>query len=150
MTDKFNFEEVKASRQKWIEFLRKKGRKKSFGYLDQGNGERCCLGHACYVLGVEKVDIDEGFAYGAREEELRAPGELLKLLGLRGSYGELSERVMITSHYTDDGPRWIGSLAVLNDQTAYSPKMIGDFIEEHYDSVFLNEHEYRERYCING
>lgn len=40
MADKMKFKEVKANRQKWIDFLRKKGRKKATGKLDRGDGKR--------------------------------------------------------------------------------------------------------------
>lgn len=148
MSDKMRFKEVKANRQKWIDFLREDGRKKSIGYLDRGNGKRSCLGHACYVLDVPKAVINEGFAYGAREEELRAPGELVKMLGLRDKHGLFQDKIKVKSGLHDFSKE-VYTLTGLNDHTSYTPKMIADFIEEHYDSVFLSKREYKERYGTN-
>lgn len=136
MSDKISYEQVKANRKKWIDFLREDGRKKAKGVLDRGNEERCCLGHACYVLGVLRRVEDEGVTYGEAGTTSLAPDELLELLGLRNDVGAFKPEI-------DEG---IVSLAALNDYTNYTPKEIGDFIEKHYDAVFMNEEEYERHY----
>lgn len=114
----------------------------------RGDGKRCCLGHACHVLKVAKVDLDDGFAYGVNIDTTLAPDELVKMLGLRDKHGLFRDKIEVISGPHDFSEE-VYSLAGLNDHTSYTPKMIGDFIEDHYDSVFLSKREYKERYGTN-
>jgi hypothetical protein len=146
-----NFEEVKANRRKWIDFLREDGRKKAVDALDVGNEERCCLGHACFVLGVEQhVSVSQensnGIFYGKGWNCGAAPAELIELVGLRSSGGSFAPFTFAVEMNLQS--LMITSLAELNDKTNYTPKEIGDFIESHYDYVFLNEEEYMEKYEV--
>lgn len=150
MSNKLTFEEVKANRQIWLAFLRKKGRKKATQILDAGDGKRCCLGHACFALNIERRAYATFIVYGASDEPSLAPFEVRRKLGIRSSAGDLEKMVDITNdkRRKNGDLREVRSLAKLNDETSFTPKMIADFIEEQYDNVFLSEEEYKERYGV--
>lgn len=140
-----NFEDVKANRQKWIDFLREEGRVKAVNILDNGNEKRCCLGHACFVLGVTRhvERMSNGVAavyYGKQWNRVRAPDELVELLGLNDNLGRFKDGAL--THAS----RERFSLADINDSTHATPKEIADFIEANYDQVFMDEETYNERY----
>lgn len=141
---KYEWNEVLENRKKWLEYLRAPGRRKARGYLDIGNGKRCCLGHACKALGMKSEDKQiydsltkgESFhSYFYDSEETVAPQKVIDSLGLRDSFGSLSETVMLNDYS-------IANLVTLNDDTNLRPREIADFIEKHYDLVFRSQSEY--------
>ena len=109
--------EILANREKWVNFLLVKGRKKAIAALDIGEGHRCCLGHACYILGVakQKVKDSQHYTYGESFESGFAPSELLSLVGLWDTQGstekfyESFESSGVMSHFN--------SLADANDSS---------------------------------
>lgn len=112
-------EEILANRMKWVKFLKQPKRKKAIGVLDSGGGHRCCLGHGCYVLGVERRPnpfVTNAFLYGEDFADTLAPDEFVEMVGLYDEEG----------HPLDTGP----SLAARNDSTKMTPQQIGAWIEE--------------------
>lgn len=149
--------QILANRQTWIDFLMKPGRKKAKGFLDIGNGNRCCLGHACIALNIKKVkeaaNFDEAkFSFGRQEDTQAAPKELIYLLGLHAEMGEwevpadesfwdIEEDNSIFENYFAkisklklskkkiDLLRECNSLADLNDETDFTPRQIGIYLQ---------------------
>lgn len=128
--------EVLSNRRKVINFLKVKGRKKAVGSLDNGDGARCCLGHACYILGVEKHPLFGtdfftskqriiGYTYGLDKEEGVAPDELIRLVGFWDSNGTIEDKygAEIMNGHTD--------LVSVNDDEGkrVSPNRIGAYLE---------------------
>jgi len=122
-------EQVLENRKIWINFLKKKDRKKAYGALDEGGGKRCCLGHACYVLGIERRNDgpDHPIYYGAKLEDAFAPDELIEAVGLWDNDG--SVRSGPSFHIKG---KQFQSLAAANDaETVY------DYDEE--DNVVMSD-----------
>lgn len=120
--------QILENRKKWAEFLMKPGRRKAQSRLDTGGGNRCCLGHACYVLGI-KPENKEGIIYYDESFEM-APERLINMLGLWQDDGatENYEHVIplfpeYTSKYNN-----IKDLAAGNDETSASPQRIGKYL----------------------
>ncbi len=146
----YTWDEVLANRKTWIEFLKNPILDKACGVLDLGrNNKRCCLGHACYVLGATvngttEFGSDTCLKYDNTYTD--APIDVQMKLGLKNSTGEFINRdnrdqaFYITVDVGD-----VFSLAYLNDTTNLTPQEIGAFIEKHYDVVFLDELEYEAR-----
>lgn len=119
--------EVRANRQKWIDFLNVKGRKKAKSSLDIGDGARCCLGHACYVLGTEKVREEDGsYTYDGRYDY--APDSVVRMLGLWDETGAIGCGDQLLKVYKDDLQNHC-SLAEINDNTSAGPNRIGKYLE---------------------
>lgn len=109
--------EVLAARQKWIEFLKNPHRRKLEGKLGNEGGERCCLGHGCYILlGPPKVG-------GPWDPKDGTSGELAKAVGLYSSSGTLPKG------YIKVGEMQYRSLTELNDDSDWSPQRIGKYLE---------------------
>lgn len=137
-------EEILENRLKWIKFLNNKDRKKAIGMLEnpKQRGARCCLGHACHVLGIPRVriveksnyfnwdgtltnTIDITIFYGTGEDKVDdlAPEEVVKLLGLWDSGGGTKEGCIEIDGESED------SLAELNDNTEITPKGIAKYLK---------------------
>ncbi len=156
MITKYTRSQVREAREKWITFQSTKGRQKATNMLDFGGGKRCCLGHACYALGIPKIKSgnDGKIYYGAEQEESAMPQEGMEMLGLFGSLGEINSIHYI--HTDDDGDTWkakfgkfyFSSLADLNDDYNISAPMIGKYlltvIEGGEGTPFLALSEYPE------
>ena len=56
---------LQENRKKWLDYLREPGRQKTRSKLeDYANNEaRCCLGHACKVLGAVRDDWGTHIVY---------------------------------------------------------------------------------------
>lgn len=132
---KYSWNEVLENREKWLAFLEKKGRKKAAGHLDIGGGQRCCLGHACYILGISRKW--EGHDYDYDGSVGYAPESLVEKIGLTDRYGSIKDSY-------DDPKR---ALADMNDQTDMSPQDIAAFIRANYERVFLTREEYETRHA---
>lgn len=89
-------EQIRENRMKWINFLMTKGRKKTKGTLDKGDGKRCCLGHACFILGITKriSTTSNKIYYGG--EEAFAPSDLVDKVGLWTNDGSTDDMVPFT------------------------------------------------------
>lgn len=118
--------EVLANRQKVVTFLLQPKRKKATGKLDRGNGNRCCLGHMCYVLKISKTFKNGIIKYGKKEVSGYAPEEVTKLLGLYTPQGELGNNKLLTF---PNMSRQNVSLAAVNDCTSATPQEIGAYLQ---------------------
>lgn len=120
-----NRSEILANRLKWINFLKNPKRKKVEGFLDGGNGYRCCLGHGAYCLGISRQENNDIYTYGSFHEKEVAPSELIELVGLWDNQGSIKNALSYIC-LNDDVP--ILDLTSLNDNTEYSPQQIGDYL----------------------
>lgn len=113
--------EVLANRWTWINFLLTKGRKKVIETLDKGKGERCCLGHGAYCLGVKKsLNYNNVIIYGAECNDSYAPKELIEKVGLWSNDGKVSEGDFIIKGIN------FSTLAGANDTTTVYDQDSGD------------------------
>jgi len=120
-------ETIRANRREWIGYLRLETTKKGTGRLDKGIGHRCCLGHACHVLGLEGTRLESGgLAYSG--EMCYAPQEVVDRLGLWDSYGS-------TENFDNDKPLSNGktSLVTWNDDPFSTQAEIADYLESVLD-----------------
>lgn len=116
-------DEILANRRKWIDFLKLPTTEKGKGVLEiYGTDQRCCLGHACHILGEIKVVIGGVTLYNGKE--YYAPETIVEQLGLYGRQGE----VMGDEIVMPNGSRYT-SLARLNDGSDYTPQDIGLYLE---------------------
>lgn len=114
--------EVRANRQKWIDFLKKPGRKSAIESLDQGRGRRCCLGHGCYVMGLKPVRVGDDIFYD--HESQYAPSSFMSWVGLWTKDGRTASEALIVIR----GRYPFKSLALANDN-GESPFDIGEYLE---------------------
>ena len=115
-------QEILENRKKWVEFLKSPEIKKTTGMLENIDQSRCCLGHGCYALGIER-EVTNGVIF-YEEEDIFAPEVFIEKVGLRGVEGKLK------NPYNTEKRDDINSLVELNDETSYSPQQIGEFIEQ--------------------
>ena len=113
---KYTREEILANRQKWIDFLLEPERKKATGFLDLGDGFRCCLGHGCHILGVKNHKFGNKTAYGDNVEGSVAPPEFIEMVGLYDEVGLIG------------GGDGYENLAEMNDEENTTPQEIGQFL----------------------
>lgn len=89
------------NRNTWIEFLCEPDRKSTVGKLESPTypDNRCCLGHGCHILEVSRLERclngTKVITYGEDLQELRAPDELVDLVGLWNSDGSSSSGVRL-------------------------------------------------------
>lgn len=132
--DKLSDQEIYDNRLKAVEYLMQPGLKKATGVLENINtGGRCCLGHMCVALGVERsedklCDPQYRVGFGKVGEHFLAPIELQRLIGLNGSDGEaaidypLQPKGMIKRKY-------FYTLSELNDESRISSQSIGKYLK---------------------
>ena len=141
MTNKYhenNF--INENRALWLEQLRRPESEKATGMLEDGEYEnaRCCLGHACYALGIE-----------CEEEAIEIGGVLHTRVYYDHNYEVLSdevaemldidpnghfERAVEISDYYPDLVQYNEFLCLsdLNDRTDLTPQQIADVIEDQF------------------
>lgn len=124
--------QIYEARMAWIKFLMTKGRKKAVERLDVGGGARCCLGHACYILGIKgrpilniPGDVVYGFTYEGNEKAV--PQSLVEKLGLWADLGESGDGAFLGEFLTQTGNQ-CNSLALINDETDATPYQIGKYL----------------------
>jgi len=118
--------EIRAYRQKWIDFLMAKGRKKATGQLDAGGGARCCLGHGCYILGIKAESFGEGgWEYDGSEG--LAPASFIEMVGLWNDTGSTNFSTPIKIFKKESAHDNV-DLAGINDDTNASPLRIGRYL----------------------
>lgn len=134
-------EQVRANRQKWIDFLKNPMRRKAVGVLDNGFGQRCCLGHGCYALRLQREKTGSVYAYGKWMEECSAPIEFIAAVGLFACNGK-SDSGLGLGQWQED------MLVNVNDETDATPQQIGEYlqsvIEGGEDTPFRPLSEYKE------
>ena len=147
--------EVRAAREKWANFQATRGRKKTKGQLDRSYGERCCLGHACYVLGAVRNTDGLYIGYGKEKETSFLPEEIMNLLGTWDHFGTIiiKDREVFRkpkgSEYNGKYKNYyFDSLADLNDHTDISAVQIGKYlktvIEGGYGTPFRPLEDFKE------
>lgn len=112
--------EILANRQKWIDFLKIKGRRKALGLLDAGGGRRCCLGHGCFVLGIKRAKVFDLFVY--EDCDTIPPDSLKELVGLWDNVGG---NINGDFYSYSSQP----TLAGLNDVDRWKPVEIANYLE---------------------
>ena len=121
-------QEVLANRQKIITFLMQPKRKKAKKQLDLGGGNRCCLGHMCYVLKAKRTTNNTGISYGEQAVSSHAPTEVVISLGLNSAYGQVKARSAGKTGSIVYKDRRYSSLAGLNDTTDVTPQEVGKYL----------------------
>lgn len=126
---KYTRSQIRANRQKWIDFLMVKGRKKATGLLDKGGGARCCLGHGCYVLGIKPERSDGGSWIYYDDASEMAPKSFVEMVGLWTQEGSTFNENSDIDVFGNKNPiKMFESLAEVNDETNASPKKIGEYL----------------------
>lgn len=169
-----NFMEVMVNRRNWIDFLKAPERKKAIMRLDAGNEQRCCLGHACHVLGEEMFELNIGYSYGDILNNSHAPESVMKALGLKTRVGGFGDDTSYAVHRDDTTNvltweinnrgvtfagtvdttvlRYVDSLASLNDDHVLNvtPQEIGAYLETVINggagTPFYNNEEWMKYY----
>ena len=153
----YTYEEVVANRRKWIDYLKSPEPVKTIGCLDVGGNRRCCLGHGCHILGLpsteaistkgETVSRNGGIVRSYRGSEYEGtshthvpPRKFIEMVGIRSATGTFRGVDLNKAEPSNE----VVSLASLNDKTELTSQEIGQFIEDNYDLVFLNEDEYQK------
>ena len=133
-------EEIDDNRQKWFEVLRDPGSKKHIGRLEHNSLRpyaRCCLGHACHALDIERQEWDKGdlILYGGCETIL--PQEAADKLGMNAA-GQFKKPVIF------DGIGFL-DLASLNDNSDIGLEEMANVIEEQFkNNNFDAGHRYED------
>lgn len=131
------------NRYKWAHFLMEPERKKAVGGLESmvDLEARCCLGHACAMLGVERSNDMSSIRYGHEQTATVAPQEVIDALGLHGASGGFKKIIKeadlgfrLSGTATEGNVCGIISLASLNDRTTATPQQIGKFILDNIDN----------------
>ena len=136
---------IHENRKKWLEQLRKPESEKTYSKLERYDNPnaRCCLGHACHALGIEREEIkyygeEHGVTYGNEHDVL--PKEAAEMLDITLS-GSIREEVRIDG-FQNGRPRYFVTLTTLNDKTELTPQQIADIIED----LFLKNGLYKSKY----
>ena len=114
----------------WLEQLRAPEPLKTTGQLEDivNSNRRCCLGHACHALEMERGTGIKG-SYGTEVSFL--PKELCTLLGIN-KVGEFKNPIQLEDR---GNCNVYSSLVSVNDKSTLRPAQIADVIE----SEFLND-----------
>lgn len=133
MKDKF----INRNARLWINYLKTNPPKTRKMLEDAKNPTaRCCLGHACFMLDVEKIIEDGKVFYDGLNQTLST--KVMKKLGLKTASGAAdfgfrgADKNFIRNHR---GAPFF-NLASLNDQTNKSHKEIAEIIEINAEILF--------------
>ena len=141
---KYTQEQIDDYRAQWLAQLRSPEAKQARGKLEDPDdpNKRCCLGHACHILGLERTvkkpewRASDCVFYGKNCGEASwLPREACKKLNvsLKGSF-----KVPVAV----DGIT-VNSLSIINDYTKLSLSEIADVIEEQFKADnFLQSAEF--------
>ena len=109
------------ARLRWIDHLLKPDTKKFVGSLENisNEKERCCLGHACNVLGAEREVLCARVTYDGSLTHL--PRTIKHKLDMHNNLGGnvIRKPLLNLPHY---------SLSVMNDRTKATPQDIGKYL----------------------
>ena len=117
-----NRDQILENRRKWIDYLKQPTTKKGVDRLSNSRNteERCCLGHACHVIGIpydrENNTFDSCWSY--------PPESLVEALGLWDRAGSCSSW---QTYFLPGGK--FRSLATWNDDSDVTPQEIGAYLE---------------------
>lgn len=140
------FEDVLKNRRIWIDFLKAPEQTKAFRRLEDVNGDgRCCLGHACHILGERRMVSKDNagvmfIAYGIPYNRTLATERVMRMLGLRNLSGRWPHtmhvhredgELLVNEVHCDDSAMPYNSLANLNDckKLDATPQEIGAYLE---------------------
>lgn len=118
-------DKVLADRLRWAKFLMQPGRKKGCGWLDAGDGIRCCFGHGAFALGIERHQHPQSdrFVYGEERHQCEAPIELVERVGLYDDLGSIKSGASIEIAGCSER-----TLAATNDFTDVTMRQIGKYL----------------------
>jgi len=113
---------VWCARLRWIDHLLKPDTKKMKRMLESYDSPhaRCCLGHACYVLGADRKVEDQRIYYDSCSATLPTP--IIDKLCMHDDLGHGKDitKLLLNSEYN--------SLSSLNDATEATPQDIGKYL----------------------
>ncbi len=118
--------EILANRLLWAKSLQLPENEKAIEKLEDfdNNNERCCLGHGCHYLGIERITNDED-TVSYDDDNTVAPESFINAVGLCGDIGIIKNKF----RYADD---IFNSLASLNDHSEITPQEIGVIMERNW------------------
>ena len=133
--DRYSKEQINEYRAQWLAQLRSPKAKKAKGKLEdpENPDQRCCLGHACHIFGLQRAirrteygAVSCVFYGGGDGEASWLPYEARQKLNisLKGSFKADVEVDGIT----------VNALSVVNDYTRLSLPQIADLIEEQFEA----------------
>ena len=127
-------EQIDENRRKWFGVLRDPESKKAVNKLESytDKNARCCLGHACHALGIERKVMK--FANGIIVYENKSdtlPFSVCNMLNIQNT-GKFKKEVLV-----GDEPYW--SLSRINDNTDLTPQEMADVIEDQFENDNLEE-----------
>jgi len=137
------------NRHKWARFLMQPERQKLSGMLGEYKTEkRCCIGHACAMMGIEEGKSLASTTSIFDDSTKVAPKSVVGALGLRDEVGAFANApimidtsvfrgIEIAQPGKDHFATPIKSLADLNDNTPATPQEIGRFILENIENTNL-------------
>lgn len=147
-------ESIELCRKTWIQYLRKPHIKKHKGFLESRHtrSKRCCLGHACFVLGLKRdTDFDGDVAYwndnpGSYHPIQRYNNSSFTKLPPRASAqlnidvnGTFHKPIKLNVHPYDMEYTCLSSV---NDNTNLTLPQIADIIEEQLKAGNIKESKY--------
>lgn len=120
--------EIRQARLTWINFLMMPSRKKAKNTLDTGQGNRCCLGHGCFILGgTVKIRDEEGFiTYDGMTDF--PPDIIVERLGLWSQDGGSFEDRFELEIFEYKSLNVFQTLSIYNDETDATPQQIGKYL----------------------
>lgn len=115
-------EQILEYRRTWIEYLKRPETKKGVRKLESFDDPeaRCCLGHGCFALGIERTVTKYGIVYYDGRSSY-APQSFMDMVGLYDENGFFS------NGFFSNGKR---TLTSINDGTDKTPQEIGIMLEE--------------------
>lgn len=118
--------EIKINRQKMIDQLKDPKSEKTEGLLEDpnNNNARCCLGHGCHALNIERFVDSNGICYGQENDSAVAPPQLINKVGLFFNLGVFQSRKITTFKSVK-----FDSLVGANDGSNLTPQDIGEYLE---------------------
>ncbi|QIW87907.1 hypothetical protein Ab1vBOLIVR5_gp259 [Agrobacterium phage OLIVR5] len=131
--DPQTWEEVLENRKNWAAFLQS-GVKKRKHVLDDGEGNRCCIGHGCFIAeGLERHDAGIQDIDGARISyngfSYSAPESFVFALQMRSAGGDFDDSFKVEEKFVNERSE-VSTLAALNDYTLMESSDIGALIEK--------------------
>ena len=120
-------------REQWLEQLRNPESEKVTGMLEDPHCEnaRCCLGHACYALGIEREEsVNQEYVYYDGEWEVLS-GEVAEMLDITQN-GNFVHDVNIADYFPEYLPNKYMCLSDLNDRTSLKPQQIAVILEDQF------------------
>jgi len=85
----------------WAKYLENPRRKQAVGVLDAGEGKRCCLGHLCYMLKIERMQYGDRYCYDRSTQVL--PKSAMIKAGMKSCTGDIGGPDSSLAGLNDDG-----------------------------------------------